>query len=292
MNASDTHIFDYSNLFTVIGIISVIFYILTIIETIFDVTTTRRTRWQQTLANITIEIGNRVLDNTIIGAIFLIGFLVTEQFAFSEIPVNWWTWMLVIICVDFTYYWMHRVEHEVRILWAGHSVHHSSQEYNLSTALRLSWVESVYEWIFFIPLLLVGFDAIQILASLLIVVVYQTWIHTEKIGRLGWLEGILNTPSVHRVHHAINATYIDKNYGGILIIWDRLFGTYQCETEAPIYGITRQLDSANPLVINFQEFGSVYRDVIQTKGTFNKASYALQRPGWKPNDGNLKTTCD
>jgi sterol desaturase/sphingolipid hydroxylase (fatty acid hydroxylase superfamily) len=292
MNASDTHIFDYSNLFTVIGIISVIFYILTIIETIYDVSTTRRTGWQQTLANVTIEIGNRVLDNTIIGAIFLIGFLVTEQFAFSEIPVNWWTWMLVIICVDFTYYWMHRVEHEVRILWAGHSVHHSSQEYNLSTALRLSWVESLYEWMFFIPLLLVGFDAIQILASLLIVVVYQTWIHTEKIGRLGWLEGILNTPSVHRVHHAINATYIDKNYGGMLIVWDRLFGTYQCETETPIYGITRQLDSANPLVINFQEFGSVYKDVMQTKGAFNKVSYAFQRPGWKPNDGNLKTTDD
>ena len=282
MNEIDARILEYSSFFTVVTLIGVIFYALTIIETIFDVATKRRNEWRETVANGAIEIGNRILDNTIVGAIFIIGFFTAEHFAFSEISVAWWSWILAIIAVDFTYYWMHRIEHERRILWAVHSVHHSSQEYNLTTALRLSWLESLYEWLFFVPLLLIGFDAIQILLSLLMVVLYQTWIHTEKIGKLGWLDGIFNTPSVHRIHHATNAAYIDKNYGGILIIWDRLFGTYQTETEKPIYGITKQLGSSNPLTINFQEFGSIYKDVVQAKGASNKVRYVFGRTGWQP----------
>ena len=286
MNEIDARLLEYSSFFTVITLIGVIFYALTIIETIFDVASKRRNEWRETVANSAIEIGNRILDNTIVGAIFIIGFFTAEHFAFSEIPVTWWSWILTIIAVDFTYYWMHRIEHERRILWAVHSVHHSSQEYNLTTALRLSWLESLYEWIFFVPLLLIGFDAIQILSSLLMVVLYQTWIHTEKIGKLGWLDGIFNTPSVHRIHHATNATYIDKNYGGILILWDRLFGTYQTETEKPAYGITKQLGSSNPLTINFHEFQSIYKDVVKAKGISNKASYTFGRMGWQP----LKST--
>jgi sterol desaturase/sphingolipid hydroxylase (fatty acid hydroxylase superfamily) len=289
MNEIDARILEYSSFFTVITIIAVIFYVLTIIETIFDVATKRRNEWRETMANGAIETGNRILDNTIIGAIFIIGFFTTEHFAFSEIPVAWWSWILAIIAVDFTYYWMHRIEHERRILWAVHSVHHSSQEYNLTTALRLSWLESLYEWIFFVPLLLIGFDAIQVLSSLLMVVLYQTWIHTEKIGRLGSLDGIFNTPSVHRIHHATNAAYIDKNYGGFLIIWDRLFGTYQTETEKPVYGITKQLGSSNPLTINFHEFGSIYKDIVQAKGASNRARYAFGRTGWQPLKSTLET---
>jgi sterol desaturase/sphingolipid hydroxylase (fatty acid hydroxylase superfamily) len=282
MNEIDARISEFYDFFTVVAIIGIIFYVLTIIETIFDVSTKRRLGLKQTMANVAIEIGNRILDNTVIGAVFIIGFLFTEQFAVSEIPVTWWSWLLAIIAVDFTYYWMHRIEHERRILWAVHSVHHSSQEYNLTTALRLSWLESLYEWLFFIPLLLIGFDAIQVLASLFAVVLYQTWIHTEKVGKLGWLDGILNTPSVHRVHHATNPDYIDKNYGGILIIWDRLFGTYQAENEKPIYGLTTQLESSNPLTINFGEFRTIYKDVIHAESVSHKASYAFGRTGWQP----------
>jgi sterol desaturase/sphingolipid hydroxylase (fatty acid hydroxylase superfamily) len=289
MNEIDTRILEYSSFFTVVAIIGGIFYGLTLVETVFDVATKRRNEWRETMANVAIEIGNRILDNTVIGAIFIIGFFTTEQFAFSEIPVTWWSWVLAIIAVDFTYYWMHRIEHERRILWAVHSVHHSSQEYNLTTALRLSWLESLYEWIFFVPLLLIGFDAIQILSSLIMVVLYQTWIHTEKIGRLGWLDGILNTPSVHRIHHATNASYIDKNYGGILILWDRLFGTYQTEIDRPVYGITSQLGSSNPLTINFDEFRSIYKDVVQAKGISNKTGYAFGRTGWQPLKSTLRT---
>lgn len=282
MNEIDARISQYNDFFTAVAIIGIIFYVLTIIETIFDVSTKRRLGWKETMANVAIEIGNRILDNTVISAVFVIGFLFTEQFAVSEIPVTWWSWLLAIIAVDFTYYWMHRIEHERRILWAVHSVHHSSQEYNLTTALRLSWLESLYEWLFFVPLLLIGFDAIQVLASLFAVVLYQTWIHTEKVGKLGWLDGILNTPSVHRVHHATNADYIDKNYGGILIIWDRLFGTYQAENEKPIYGLTTQLESSNPLTINFGEFRTIYKDVIHAKSASHKVSYAFGRTGWQP----------
>jgi sterol desaturase/sphingolipid hydroxylase (fatty acid hydroxylase superfamily) len=290
MTEFDTRISEYSNFFTIIAVIGVTFYVLTIIETIFDISTKRRLGWKETIANIIIEIGNRILDNTIIGAIFIIGFFTAEQFAFSKIPETWWSWILAVVCVDFTYYWMHRIEHERRVLWAVHSVHHSSQEYNLTTALRLSWLESLYEWVFFVPLLLIGFDALQILASLLIVVVYQTWIHTEKVGRLGWFDGIFNTPSVHRVHHAINPTYLDKNYGGILILWDRIFGTYQTDIEKPLYGITQQLGSSNALTINFREFRSIYEDIVKSKNTSHKLRYVFGRTGWKPDISNLKTT--
>ena len=289
MNEIDTRLLEFNDFFTAVAIIGFIFYVLTVIESIFDVATKRRLEWKQTMANVAIEIGNRILDNTVISAIFIIGFITTEQFAFSTIPVTWWSWLLAIIAVDFTYYWMHRIEHERRILWAVHSVHHSSQEYNLTTALRLSWLESLYEWIFFVPLLLIGFDAIQVLASLFAVVLYQTWIHTEKVYKLGWLDGVLNTPSVHRVHHATNAHYIDKNYGGILILWDRLFGTYQVENEKPVYGLTTELKSSNPLTINFREFRTIYKDVIRAESASHKVSYALGRTGWKPNERVQKT---
>jgi sterol desaturase/sphingolipid hydroxylase (fatty acid hydroxylase superfamily) len=282
MNEIDARISQYNDFFTAVVIIGIIFYVLTIIETIFDISTKRRLGWKETMANVAIEIGNRILDSTVIGAVFIIGFLFVEEFAVAKIAVTWWSWLLAIIAVDFTYYWMHRIEHERRILWAVHSVHHSSQEYNLTTALRLSWLESLYEWLFFLPLLLIGFDAVQILASLFAVVLYQTWIHTEKVGKLGWLDGILNTPSVHRVHHATNADYIDKNYGGILIIWDRLFGTYQAENEKPIYGLTTQLESSNPLTINFGELRTIYKDVIHAESLSHKASYAFGRTGWQP----------
>ena len=162
--------------------------------------------------------------------------------------------MLALIAADITYYWMHRLEHEVRTLWAYHSVHHSSAELNLTTGLRLTWIKGVIEWLFFVPMILIGFSAIQTPITLSIVVLYQTWIHTEKIGKLGWADQIFNTPSVHRVHHGSNKEYHDKNYGGILMLWNRILGTYKMETEKVIYGITTPVGSCNPVVINFHEF--------------------------------------
>ena len=154
---------------------------------------------------------------------FILGLFVVEPFAPFSIPFTWWSWIAAVLVADLTYYWMHRIEHEVSFFWAYHSVHHSSPEFNLTTGLRLAWIEGLIEWLFFIPMIMMGFEVTQTIIAISIVVAYQTWIHTEKIDKLGWADRIFNTPSVHRVHHGSNAKYIDKNYGGILMVWDRMF---------------------------------------------------------------------
>lgn len=189
---------------------------------------------------------------------------------------------MALLAADLTYYWMHRFEHEVRILWAYHSVHHSSPEFNLTTALRLAWIEGLVGWVFFVPTILIGFSAIQTIIAITVVVLYQTWIHTEKIGKLGWIDTVFNTPSVHRVHRASNKQNHDKNYGGILMVWDRLFGTYKAEDEQVTYGITTPIDTWNPLVINFHEFYKIARERWQAKCMSEAIDYVLRSPGWKP----------
>jgi len=282
MNEIDARILEQIDVFMVVEIVSTFFLILIIAESAFDFITKRRPKWRETAANIVISLGNTLLERTIIGAIFIIGLVAVEPFALFNIPVTWWSWVLAVLGADLTYYWMHRIEHERRVLWAVHSVHHSSEEYNLTTSFRLSWVENFYEWIFFVPMVIIGFDPIQVLAGLLLVVVYQTWIHTEKIGKLGWLDMVFNTPSVHRVHHGNNPQYIDKNYGGILILWDHLFGSFQAEEEKVVYGLTTQLKTSNPLAINFHEFGNIFKDVFQAKRLSDALGYVFAKPGWHP----------
>lgn len=282
MNTFEDRILEHINFFITIEIIGALFVVLILIETIYDYVTGRRSNLKESAANGVIEIGNRLLERTIVGTVFIIGLLLIEPLAVFDIPFNTWSWLLAVILADFSYYWMHRSEHQVRFLWALHSTHHSSHEYNLTTSFRLSWLESLFEWVFFIPMIIIGFDVIQTLGALLIVVLYQTWIHTEKIKRLGLLDRIFNTPSVHRVHHATNPQYIDKNYGGILILWDRLFGTYKSEKEPVVYGITVPLNTSNPVTINFQEFSNIAKD-IKSATTINEAlGYLFNRPGWKP----------
>jgi sterol desaturase/sphingolipid hydroxylase (fatty acid hydroxylase superfamily) len=281
----ELRILEHGEIFFFIGLVSVFFFGLIIFETLYDFVTRRRKSLWETLANAIIETGNRLLDRTFVGAVFILGLLMAEPFAFFDIPITLWSWGLAILAADFTYYWMHRIEHERRVLWAVHTVHHSSEEYNLTTSLRLSWVESLFEWMFFVPMVLLGFDVVQVLGALLIVIVYQTWIHTEKIGKLGWLDYVFNTPSVHRVHHGMNAEYIDKNYGGILIIWDHLFGTYKAETEKVHYGITAQLGTSNPLTIMFHEFWAITKDVFKAKSLSEVFGFLFGRPGWRPCEG-------
>src|SRR5256885_6333663 len=159
-------------------------------------------------------------------------------------------WIACLAGVDFLYYWFHRKSHEVNAFWAAHVVHHQSEEYNLSVALRQGAFQSVFSWVFYLPLAVLGFPPLVFLAVSSIDTLYQFWIHTRAIGRLGPLEGVLNTPSNHRVHHGRNPKYIDRNHGGILIVWDRLFGTYAEEEEEPVYGITTPLASWNPVWAN------------------------------------------
>lgn len=202
------------------------------------------------------------------------------SFAVADLAGLWWMWPALILAEDFCYYWYHRAGHEIRLFWASHVNHHSSQHYNLSTALRQSWTTPFTGWVFWVPLLLVGFPVEAVLLQKGVSLLYQYWIHTELIGKLGPLEWVMNTPSHHRVHHGRNLHYLDKNYGGIFIIWDRLFGTFKREEEPVDYGLIHNLESHNPWVIATHEWRSVARDIAARPTT--ALSVLFHPPGWAP----------
>jgi sterol desaturase/sphingolipid hydroxylase (fatty acid hydroxylase superfamily) len=190
-------------------------------------------------------------------------------------------WLVVIVGWDFLYYWYHRAGHEIRLLWAAHVNHHSSRRYNLSTALRQTWTPFA-SVLFFVPLAALGFTPEQILAAGALNLLYQFWIHTETIDRLGPLERVLNTPSHHRVHHGANERYLDRNYGGILIVWDRMFGTFEAEAEPPVYGLTKNVEGYNPLWIAFHEYVAIARDFTLARRWRDRLAFVLRAPGWRP----------
>jgi len=202
----------------------------------------------------------------------------------------WVYWIILFFADDFSFYWHHRASHEVRVLWAAHNCHHSSQQMNLTVALRQSWAELCYKYVFWMWLPLVGFHPLHILLFMAISPVYQFFPHTQLVPKLGPLEWLLNTPSHHRVHHASNLKYLDKNYGGILIIWDRLFGSFQeeDENEPCVYGILHNIESYNPLTIEFHEFGNLWRDLKSTPSWSDKFKYLFYPPGWR-HDGEDQT---
>ncbi len=177
------------------------------------------------------------------------------NFRFFTIPFTWWAWVLVVLADDFCYYWFHRISHENRFFWASHVVHHSSRHYNLSTALRQTWTGSFMSFVFWLPMALVGFHPVMILAQMSVSLLYQYWIHTELIDKMPrWFEAVFNTPSHHRVHHATNPQYLDRNHAGILIIWDKLFGTFEPEVEKPVYGLVKNISTYNPVKIALLEW--------------------------------------
>jgi sterol desaturase/sphingolipid hydroxylase (fatty acid hydroxylase superfamily) len=199
-------------------------------------------------------------------------------------PHHWTTWVLLFVADDLSYYWFHRVSHESRVFWASHVVHHSSQHYNLSTALRQTWVPMTY-LPFWLWMPLVGFAPWMVLLAQSWSLIYQFWIHTERIRRLPRpLEAVLNTPSHHRVHHGSNDTYLDRNYGGILIIWDRLFGSFIDETERVRYGLTKNLESFHPVRVAFHEYAALAHDIRAAASWRVRVSYLLKGPGWRPAD--------
>lgn len=197
-----------------------------------------------------------------------------------------WTWYLTFLGVDLGYYWFHRMAHEVNIMWAAHQTHHSSEDYNLSTALRQSTFQIYTSWIFYCPLALFvppSVCAVHLQFNLL----YQFWIHTEVIDNLGPLELILNTPSHHRVHHGRNRYCIDKNYAGTLIIWDRIFGTFEPEDKKVVYGLTHPINTFDPLKVQFHHLGYMWTTFWATPGIFNKFSVVFKGPGWGPGKPRL-----
>ena len=187
-----------------------------------------------------------------------------------------------MVAWDLCYYWSHRLQHEKRIFWANHVVHHSSERYNLSTALRQPWAGILLAWVYF-PMPLLGFSPAQTAKAGQLNLLYQYWIHTETVDRMSPpAEAVLNTPSHHRVHHGANPQYLDKNYAGILITWDKLFGTFEPEVRRVKYGLTKNIKTFNPIKIGYGEFEAIARDVRRAKGWRTKLGYIWKHPGWAP----------
>ncbi|MFF7895571.1 sterol desaturase family protein [Streptomyces sp. NPDC007907] len=199
-----------------------------------------------------------------------------------RVPVVWWTVPLMLLGQDFFYYWSHRGHHVIRILWACHVVHHSSRKFNLTTALRQPWT-SLTVWPFYVPLIVAGVHPAALAFCSSANLVYQFWIHTERIGKLPrWFEFVFNTPSHHRVHHASQGGYLDRNFGGILIVWDRLFGSFVEETERPRYGLTKNIATYNLLKVATHEYVSIAKDLRTANSWSERAGRVFRGPGWGP----------
>ena len=239
-------------------------------------------------ASLSMGVGNLFIMYGTKMVTFLIFLGLYEYRLFEFSATVWWAWLVLIVTEDFCYYWFHRCSHDIRFFWAAHVNHHSSTHYNLSTALRQSWTSPVTGWVFWIPLPLLGFHPLMMATAQAISLLYQYWLHTELIHRMGPFEWIFNTPSHHRVHHGRNVQYLDRNHAGILIIWDRLFGTFEPEEERVDYGLTKNLDTYNPVVIALHEWRDMFRDVWEAKTWKGRFMYLFGRPGWRE-DGTGKT---
>lgn len=239
-------------------------------------------RLNDSLSNLSQGIGSQLVG-IFLKAITFFGYLyIYEHWKFYTFPNTIWTWLLLFFGVDFFYYWFHRKSHQINALWAAHIVHHQSEEYNLTVALRQSWFQSAFSWVFYLPLAFAGFDPIMFLTVSAFNTLYQFWIHTRTIGRMGPLEWFLNTPSHHRVHHGSNPKYIDKNHAGTLIIWDRMFGTFQEEEEDVVYGITKPLASWNPVWANIHYWIDLYSSAKNAPNLSDKIKVFINAPGWFP----------
>lgn len=270
------------------------FVLLIILEMIIAWRTGKgRYETKDTFASLSMGLGNRIVSLIGAGALVYAVFVWVYQFRLLEaMPAVWWVVLICFIADDLAYYWFHRVAHERRWFWASHVVHHSSQHYNLSTALRQTWTGRLsFSFIFGLPLVLIGFPPEMIVFVGGINLVYQFWIHTELIDRMGPFEWIFNTPSHHRVHHATNPRYLDANYAGALIIWDRMFGTFVPEEreERPRYGIVKNLTTFNPVMIAFHEWIGIAKDLRGAKSLKEIGGYLFGPPGWSP-DGSRMTS--
>ena len=239
-------------------------------------------RFNDTITNLNVGVGSQAFG--LLFKVLLFGFylLVYENFAIWHQPVTLWSLLLAIVGQDFFFYWAHRWGHTVNIFWGAHIVHHQSEEYNLSVALRQSWFHNLMAFPIYIPLPLMGFDPMIFFAALAAHTLYQFWIHSRFIPKFPrWIEYIFNTPSHHRVHHAIDPKYVDKNYAGVFIILDRMFGTFREEDDEPTYGITKPLNSWNPTWANVHYYADMWAAMKQMKWA-DKLRMIVAKPGWLP----------
>lgn len=263
------------------------FFILMVLEAaLLHGTALRGYESRDTIASLTMGTVN-VLISVAGKAMHFALLVLVARWAVFDIPATWWSWLLLLVIGDLAYYWFHRLSHDVRFLWAAHVNHHSSEHYNLSTALRQSWTTPFTLMLFYWPLALLGFSPAMIIAGIAINTIYQFWIHTELIERIGRLESVFNTASHHRVHHGTNVPYLDRNHGGILIVWDKLFGTFTPEGEPVRYGLTRNIHTFNPIRIAFHEWQALWRDVRAATTWRDRLAYCLAPPGWSPDGSSL-----
>lgn len=234
---------------------------------------------RDTVTSLALGIGS-VVANLGWGALTLVTFMYAHELTPLRIAPNWLSWTVAFVTYDLTYYWQHRASHRVRVLWAGHVAHHSSQRFNLSTGFRISWT-AIGTMPIMLPLVLLGFHPLTALTVQSINYVYQFWIHTERIDRL-WapLEWLFNTPRNHRVHHGANPRYLDKNFAGVFMVWDRLFGTYEPESERAVYGLTVNIDTYNPLRVAFGEYAAIWRDLLRVRGLVTRLGVLFAPPAW------------
>lgn len=241
-------------------------------------------RLNDSITNLLIGIGQQVFGLVFKAMLLGVYVWVADNYALFKIPATWWSFLLALLVFDFLFYWAHRWGHEMNIFWGAHLVHHQSEEYNLSVALRQSWFHNLVAFPIFLPIPLMGFEPLTFGAAAVIHTLSQFWIHTKAVGKLHpWFEYWFNTPSHHRVHHAINPKYIDKNHAGLLMIWDRLFGTFkEEEKEVEIYyGITTPLNSWNPAWANLHYYIEMFEKARSMKWA-DKLKMIWARPGWLP----------
>lgn len=260
-------------------VFGIIFLILEIIHDTIDHKMDKKS-WRETFNSLFTQIPLYFVETVFFGAIVAFFFIVSEYVIPWKIPVNWWTLGLTIVLADFVYYIEHRLAHRVRILWVAHSVHHSAQNMNTATAFRFSVIDPFISAMLHFPLILMGFPPVFIVAGELLVQAYQFWIHNTIIPPLGPIEYIFNTPSAHRVHHAREIEYRDSNYAGIFIIWDRIFGTYKSEDRELEYGLPEQIETLNPVTVQFHEVPRLMADLKRAQGLKEKIGVLFGPPAW------------
>lgn len=260
-----------------------IFFVLIGIELIAERLTHKKLyRLPDAIANLSCGITSQL--SGLFLKVFAIGIyqLLHENFNLVVWDRNWIYWVSLFLLADLAYYWAHRMSHEINLFWGGHVVHHQSEEYNLSVALRQSSLQVIWTFAFSLPLAFLGFQTLDFALMSAYITLYQFWIHTETINKMGWFEYVFNTPSHHRVHHGRNPKYIDKNHAGTLIIWDRMFGTFQEEEERPTYGITTPINSWNAVWANFSHYSAMGKDLKRIPNLWDKIRYLFKKPGWLP----------
>jgi len=260
-----------------------VFFLLIGVELVWSAWTRRKVyRFNDFISNLGCGIGSQVIGAFTKAFIFAFYLVVYDRWRWFTLGSTALTWVFAFLLVDMLYYWFHRLSHEVNFLWAAHIVHHQSEEYNLSVALRQSWWQGLFSWWFYLPLALLGIHPLVIITVGAVNTLYQFWLHTKAVGHLGPFEWLFNTPSHHRVHHGRDPKYLDRNHAGTLIIWDKLFGTFQAEEEEPTYGITAPLRTWDPMWANFHYWGELVSMAKRTSTWTDRMRVFLKSPGWQP----------